>query len=94
MMVQAMETWLLADRNTLRSYFGVSFRQNALRQWPNLEDVSKRDVFDALGRATAGCPRRYAKGAVSFELLELVDPARVEAACPHAKVLLDFLRTL
>ena len=94
MMVQAMETWLLADRNMLRGYFGASLRENALRQWPNLEDVFKRDVFDALGRATAGCPRPYAKGALSFELLELVDPARVEAVCPHAKALLDFLRNL
>ena len=93
-MVQVMETWLLADRDTLRSYFGAHLRQNALRQWPNLEDVSRRDVLDALRRATAGCPRPYAKGAVSFELLERVDPARVKAECPHAKALLDFLRTL
>ena len=93
-MVQVMETWLLADRDTLRSYFGAPFRQNALRQWPSLEDVPRRDVLDALGRATAGCPRPYAKGAVSFELLEQIDPARVETECPHAKTLLDFLRTL
>ena len=94
LMVQVMETWLLADRNTLKRYFGAPFRENALRQWPDLEDVSKRDVFDALRQATAECPRRYAKGAISFELLEQVDPARVEAECPHAKVLLDRLRTL
>ncbi len=67
---------------------------SALRQWPSLEDVSKDDVLDALERATTGCPRRYAKGPVSFELLERVVPARIEAECPRAKALLDFLRTL
>ena len=93
-MVQVMETWLVADRNALAEYFGALFRENAFRQWPDLEDVSKRDVLDALTRATAGCPRRYAKGNVSFELLERIDPARVEAACPHAQALLRCLRTI
>ncbi len=93
-MVQVMETWLLADREALRTYFGARFRGNALRQWSALENVAKRDVLDALGRATAACPRPYTKGAVSFELLERIDPAQVETECPHAGVLLNCLRTL
>ncbi len=91
-MVQVMETWLVADRNALNGYFGALFRENALRQWPHLEEVPKRDVLDALTRATAKCPHPYAKGKVSFELLERIDPALVEAACPHARALLDRLR--
>ena len=94
LMVQVMETWLLADRDALREYFGARFRGNALRQWPSLEDVAKADVHDALDRATAACPRPYAKGVVSFELLERIEPARVETECPHAGVLLNCLRTL
>ena len=92
LMVQVMETWLLADRNAPREYFGASFRENALRQWRNLEDVSKRDVLEALARATAGCARPYAKGEVSFDLLARIDPDQVETKCPHAKALLDGLR--
>ena len=34
------------------------------------------------------------KGRVSFELLERLSPTAVEAACPHAKALLDRLRSL
>ena len=94
MMVQLMETWLLADLSSLKRYFGTEFRENALKQWPQLEDVSKATVLNALERATANCATRYAKGKVSFELLALVNPAFVEAACPHAKALLDRLRTL
>ncbi len=94
LMVQVMETWFLADRDTLRNYFGAQFAENALRQWPELEAVPKQTVLDALQRATARCQRRYAKGKVSFDLLAQVDPTRVEAACPHAKALLDRLKSL
>ena len=34
------------------------------------------------------------EGKVSFELLARIDPARVEAACAHAKIFLDELRAL
>ena len=93
LMVQAMETWFLADRDAMRAYFGPRFVESALRRWPELEAVPKATVFDALKRATASCPKRYSKGKVSFELLAQVDPVRVESACPHATMLLDRLRT-
>ena len=93
LMVQVMETWLLADRDALRAYFGAGFRENAIRAWPDLEDVPKEMVFAALERATGSCSKRYAKGRISFELLAQIDPARVEAACPHARALLDRLRS-
>lgn len=94
LMVQIMETWFLADRASLRRYFGVSIREEHLRSWPALEDVPKADVLGALEKSTAGCTKPYAKGKVSFELLGQLDPALVEAACPHAKGLLDRLRQL
>jgi len=97
LMVQVMETWFLADRGALRSYFGTGFGEKALRAWPKLEDVPKSTVLEALERATVSCRKRYSKGSkgkVSFELLARVDPARVEAACPHARALLDELRAL
>lgn len=92
LMVQLMETWFLADRDALRRCFGAAFRENALRHWPELEAIPKTTVLETLDRATAACRKRYAKGKVSFELLARIDPARVEAACPHARALLDRLR--
>ncbi|MCY3664126.1 MAG: hypothetical protein OXH81_00570 [Gemmatimonadetes bacterium] len=56
-----------------------------------MEAVPKVTVFDALERVT---DKGYAKGKVSFELLAQIDPALVEAACPHAKAFLNRLRTL
>ena len=94
LMVQVMETWFLADRELLRRYFGSSLRENHLRQWPSLEAVPKATVFDVLAKATAACQKRYAKGKVSYELLGQLSPDPVEAACPHAKALLDRLRGL
>ena len=93
LMVQVMETWFLSDRDLLRNYFGASLRENHLLQWPDLEDVPKLTVLDALDKATAECQRRYAKGKVSYELLGRLKSARVEADCPHGKALLERLRS-
>lgn len=94
LMVQVMETWFLADRDLLKRYFGKCLRETHLRQWPALEAVPKLTVFDALDKATAGCEKPYAKGKVSYELLGQLSPTRVEAASPHAKMLLDRLRAV
>lgn len=94
LMVQVMETWFLADRDALRSFFGPSLNENHFRQWRNLEAVSKDTVIDALAQATRGCQKPYRKGRISFQLLGEIDPAAVARACPHAKELLDFLRSL
>ena len=93
-MVQIMETWFLADGVALRKYFGARFRQNALKNWPNLENVSKTTVLNALASATVSCSKHYSKGKVSFELLAGINSTLVEAACPHARALLNRLRNL
>ena len=94
LMVQIMETWFLADREALRKYFGAKLKDKAFKIWPNLEDVPKHQVFEALKAATALCKKNYSKGKISFDLLAQVDPFRVENACPHAKALLEKLRAV
>jgi Domain of unknown function (DUF4276) len=95
LMVQVMETWFVADRDALRTFFGNCFNGSKIPAWPNLESVPKQRIYDALHRATAKCREKpYAKGKVSFELLRTILPAKVENASPHAKALLDRLRLL
>lgn len=94
LMVQVMESWFLADLAALRSYFGPHFADAPFRAWPALEAIPKQTVFDVLKKATAECKKAYQKGDVSFEILGGLDPARVEAACPHAQTLLERLRSL
>ncbi len=94
-MICCMETWFVADRKALGRYIGQHWRDNALPQWPQLEEVPKERVFDALDKATADCGRkRYAKGKRSFELLGEIEPAEVERHCPAAGRLLERLRGL
>ena len=93
-MLQVMETWFLADRAALQEYFGTKFKANKIKNWPRLENVKKCQVFKVLSTATALCKKKYSKGKISFELLAHVDPVRVEAACPHAKALLEKLRAV
>ncbi len=93
LMVVCMETWFIADRESLRRFFGQCWRDNALPKWHQLEEISKEKVQAALDHATAACGRRrYAKGKRSFTLLENIDPAVVESKCPSAKRLLERLR--
>jgi hypothetical protein len=94
LMVQVMESWFLADLDALRRYFGPAFSDTPFRAWPALEAVPKLTVYDVLETATADCKQPYKKGDVSFEILGRLDATKVEAACPHAKELLNRLRSL
>lgn len=94
LMVQLMETWFVADRELLEKYFGQMYIARHLAAWPALEAVPKATILSALGAATARCPKQYAKGARSFDILAQIDPSKVEAACPYARRLLQYLRAL
>lgn len=94
LMVQCMETWFLADQDTLKSFFGTQFDRNAVRQWPHLEQVPKETVYGTLKKATSKCRKPYSKGKISFELLAKTNPLLVKAACPHAAALLRRLQDL
>ena len=94
LMVQAMEAWLLADRDALRNYFGASFRENRLPQQANLENVPQNRLEPSLRDASAACSKQYAKGTISFEILAQINANTVAEKCEHAKSLLEHLRSL
>ncbi len=93
LMVQCMEGWFLADREALRAVFGTDFRPAALPQRAEIEQIAKQDVFAGLANATRDCGGRrgYRKGRDSFDVVAALDPAKVTAASPHAKRLVDVL---
>lgn len=92
-MVQLMEAWFLADRQSLARYFGREFRANAIPGNPNVEEIPKQDVIDGLHTATRRCGRgAYSKTRHAAALLELINPTAVYNACPNFKMLIDFLR--
>ncbi|SFB03724.1 protein of unknown function [Pseudomonas sp. NFIX10] len=94
LMVQCMESWFLADRRTLKEFFGQGFQENQLPAPGNsVEYVPKVQVYDALAKATRGCKSKsqYGKGEHSFKLLGLIDPNKVCEASPWAKRFIESL---
>jgi hypothetical protein len=96
LMVQCMETWFLADRETMLVFFGQGCLESALPRNANIERVPKDDLYVALENATKDCKTKhtYGKGEHSFQLLALIDPAKVSHASPWAKRFLDTLNRL
>ena len=88
LMVQAMETWIIADPDTLVAYYGPRFRANALPGRQDLEKEDKTTVADALDRATEQTQKgRYHKIRHAGDLLASIDPKKVQARCRHCKKL-------
>ncbi len=96
LMVQVMESWFLADREALANFYRQRFRPHALPGNPRqVEQVSKRDIENGLERATRDTSRgRYHKGQHSFAILASLDPAKVTAASPHARIFVQALLAL
>jgi hypothetical protein len=97
LMVQCMESWFLADPDTLKTFFGQGYDANALPSSGNrVETIPKAVVHQALAKATKDCKtkRPYGKGEHSFALLGLVDPAKVTGASPWANRFVTFLQKI
>lgn len=95
LMVQTMETWIVADAVALRAYYGRGFREDVLPQHQNLEDVSKADVAQALDRATQGTGiGKYHKIRHARQLLQRINPKTVRRRCGHCERLFEMLLRL
>lgn len=92
LMVQVMESWFLADRPALGSFYGQGFRPQGLPANPDIEKVSKQDVLGRLAQATQNTKKgAYKKGAESYQILEQLDPDKVRKASGHADRLIRLL---
>lgn len=92
LMVQVMETWIIADRETLAAYYGPGFRANALPGAANLEGVSKASIVADLARATKSTQKgAYHKIRHASELLKRIDHRKVRERCPACKRLFNTL---
>jgi hypothetical protein len=87
-MVQCMESWLIADRQTIQAFFAQGFKPNALpKQSVTIEGIEKEALYQSLKTATADCKTKaqYGKGEHSFKLLALIDPSKVTGASGWAE---------
>jgi hypothetical protein len=95
LMVQVMESWFLADRDILKTFFGNRFRENKLpAATRSIEDADKDEVYRALKDATDDCKTKssYGKGEHSFKLLAKIDPAKILGASRWARRFIDELK--
>lgn len=92
-MVQLMEAWFLADKESLQSYFGDKFNSKALPARKDIEKVDKDEVQRSLKNASRSSAKgRYDKKLHSYEILGIIEPSKVERASTHAARLFDKLR--
>ena len=92
LMVQVMETWLVADEDALQRYYGQDLRREELPGEENLECVAKADIIAAFDRATRHTQRgKYQKVGHATKLLAMINAERVRARCWHCDRLFDVL---
>jgi hypothetical protein len=81
-MTTCMESWIIADRETLKKHYGHKLQENALPPTNNLEARGRGDVHDKLTHATRECSNAYEKGKRSFVLVGELNPAALEPLLP------------
>ncbi len=93
LMATCMETWVMADQQALRAFFGQHLQTSALLPPLNLETRGRHEVQDALQHATRNCgrDRGYAKGKRSFAVLAELNPGTLQQHLPHFR---RFIATL
>ena len=94
LMVQTMEAWLVADRQKLREYYGQGFRDNALPNNPNVEQIPKETLARALQNATRDTSKGiYHKTRHAPAILEAIRSDEVRSKAPHCDRLYRTIRS-
>jgi hypothetical protein len=73
-MTTCMETWIVADRNSLINYYGTQLFINRLPSLVNLEKRVRHEIQNALEQATVNCSNAYQKNKRSYEVLAILNP--------------------
>jgi Domain of unknown function (DUF4276) len=90
LMVQIMESWFLADVETLKSFYGQNFKHNAIPKQPNIEKIAKPDVEKSLDKAASETNKgKYHKIRHGAELLSKIETGKVRAKAAHCNRLFE-----
>lgn len=86
LMVQVMESWLIADIDTLADNYGQGFNRNAIPRNNNVEEISKANIESALKRATERTKKgEYHKINHGPKLLAIIDVSIVRKKAPSKR---------
>ena len=82
LMVQVMETWIIADTDALAGYYGQGFHANALPATDQLETVKKDIIIRGLHQATRMTQKGPYHKIRHADLLKCIDHRKVRQRCP------------
>ena len=94
LMVQVMETWMVADPEALSAFYGRDFNEKALPAHADLEQVPKSVVADALNGATKHTQKRAYHKIRLADVLARLRPGRVRARCKHCELMFSTAESL
>jgi hypothetical protein len=92
-MVQIMESWFLADVETLKNYYGEGFK--AIPRSEDVETVPKRNVYRLLDQATRETKKgKYSESKLdhSAALLSRLDVNLVKSASKNCRRIFETVR--
>lgn len=90
-MVTCMETWISADRETLKRHYGNDLQESALPPLQSIENTNRQTILQKLEHASRNCSSAYEKGKHSFALLGRLNPDVLEAKLQGFKRLVRIL---
>jgi predicted Zn-dependent protease len=82
------ESWFHADKEALQEFYGSSFRKNALKASPKVEEIPKSDLEKGLKEATKLTKKGdYFDNKTSHgvRLLSTISPDKVRGAAPNCE---------
>lgn len=92
LMVQVMETWIVADPDAMAGYYGRRFDLSRLPKRTDLEGEPKANIQRAIREATKSTRKgAYQKIRDASRLLMRIDRERVMSRCQHCKRLFEEL---
>lgn len=92
LMTQCMETWIVADGETLAAFYGQQFHAGSLPGRKVLDDEPKPSVYAALAAATKNTQKgSYGKIKHASALLKQIRPEVVAARCASFRQFRDWL---
>jgi hypothetical protein len=92
MMTTCMESWIVADRDSIRSHYGSELNENQLPSTTDLEAKGRAVIQDSLVTATQNCSNNYEKGKRSFQVLAVLVPETLSSLLPSFDRDLGILR--
>ena len=95
LMVQTMESWLIADVDALKQFYGQSFQKSSIPPNNNVEQIPKNQLTKSLEKASQNSQKgKYHKIRHAAKILKQLNAATVQSKALHCKRFFQTVSTL